>query len=143
MVHRTMTTLSAALVGLVLGVPVHSEGNLASQPKRLEPLVLGADLSISVNEYQLETGKYYRWQIESMGGEEFLVQAPELFRTSWINQIVISDIEVKPVAGGIYGIEFDDAGTADVWFVPIMPGDFEFYVAGFRERGMRGKFVVR
>jgi hypothetical protein len=60
-----------------------------------------------------------------------------------VTQVVINDIEVKPVGGGIYGVEFDDEGTADVWFVPIVPGDFEFYADGFEERGMLGKFVVR
>ena len=30
-----------------------------------------------------------------------------------------------------------------VWFVPIRPGNFDFYVAGQQERGMIGKFVVR
>jgi len=140
-VSTALLVFATALLGTAASS--NAEGNLASQPERLEPLVLGADLSFSVKEYQLETGKYYRWQIQSEGGEEFLVQAPELFRNSWVNQVVINDIEVKPVGGGIYGVEFDDEGTADVWFVPIVPGDFEFYADGFEERGMLGKFVVR
>jgi len=138
--YAAVALLSALLSSATIG---NAEGNLAAKPVRLEPLVLGADLSFSVKEYVLETGKYYRWQIQSQGGEEFLVQAPELFRNSWVNQVVIGDTEVKPVGGGLYGVEFDDEGTADVWFVPIVPGDFEFYAAGFRERGMLGKFVVR
>lgn len=141
---KVSTALLVCAISLLSSVAAgNAEGNLASKPERLEPLVLGADLSFSVKEYKLETGKYYRWQIQSQGGEEFLVKAPELFRNSWVNQIVINDIEVKPVGGGIYGVEFDDEGTADVWFVPIVPGDFEFYADGFEERGMLGKFVVR
>lgn len=138
-------SLLPLLVGahLAVATAAMAEGNLASRPEHLEPLVLGADLSFSVTEYQLETGKYYRWPIQSGGGEEFLIQSPELFRNSWVNQIVINDIEVKPVAGGIYGIEFDDEGTVDVWFVPIRPGNYDFYAAGFEERGMKGTFVVR
>ncbi|WP_011581932.1 MULTISPECIES: hypothetical protein [Chelativorans] len=140
-ISTALFVCAAALMGMTASG--NAEGNLASKPERLEPLVLGADLSFSVKEYTLETGKYYRWQIQSQGGEEFLVKAPELFRNSWVNQVVINDIEVKPVGGGIYGVEFDDEGTADVWFVPIVPGDFEFYADGFEERGMLGKFVVR
>ena len=122
--------------------PSHAEGNLASRPERLETLLLGADLSFSVKEYQLETGEYYRWRIESQGGEEFMVRAPDLFRNAWIEQVVINDVELHP-GGGFYGIEFDDEGTADVWFVPIRPGNFEYFVSGFEMRGMAGTFVVR
>jgi hypothetical protein len=137
-----LTPILAAAI-LAASAAAFAQGNLASRPEHLDPLVLGADLSFSVTEYQLETGKYYRWPIQSSGGEEFLVQAPELFRNSWVNQVVINDIEVKPVAGGIYGIEFDDEGEADVWFVPIRPGNYDFFASGFEERGMKGTFVVR
>ena len=33
--------------------------------------VMDANLNFSVKEYKIETGKYYRWKIESKGGEEF------------------------------------------------------------------------
>ena len=126
---------------VVLAAPALAEGNLASRATRLEPLELKGDLSFSVKEYTLETGKYYRWRIISDGGEEFLVKAPDLFRNSWINQIVINDLEVK--AFGLFGVEFDDAGTIDIWFVPIRPGNFDYWVDGQEMRGMIGTFVVR
>jgi len=133
-----------AVLALIAGtLPAYAEGNFASQLTELEPLVMsGQDLSFSVNEYTLETGKYYKWRIESDGLEEFRVNAPELWRASWINQVVINDIEVKPL-GGIYGVEFDDEGGADIYFVPLMPGNYEFSAPGFEERGMTGKFIVR
>jgi hypothetical protein len=118
-----------------------ASGNLASRGTRLETLKLTGDLGFSVTEYRIETGKYYRWRIESDGGEEFMVQAPELMRNVWIDEIIINEIEVKPM-GGVYGIEFDDAGQADIWFVPIRPGAFEYYVRGYKNRGMVGKFIV-
>lgn len=121
---------------------VYAEGNLASRPDRLETLILGADLSFSVSEYKLETGKYYRWRIQSEGGEEFMVRAPDLFRNSWVEQVVIHDVELHP-GGAFYGIEFDDEGIADVWFVPIRPGNFDFFIEGFETRGMIGTFIVR
>jgi uncharacterized cupredoxin-like copper-binding protein len=139
-----MKRLIAAVAALLLAsaVPASAEGNFASKPTRLPTLVLKKDLTMSEKEYRLSTGKYYRWSIESQGGEEFLVQAPGLIRNSWIDQVVINNIEVMPL-GGIHGVEFDDPGTADIWFVPLRPGDYEFYVAGHRERGMLGKFIVR
>ncbi len=141
MMRRVWTTI--ALAASLATLPALAEGNLASRATRLDPLVLGADLSFSVKEFRLETGKYYRWRIESKGGEEFLVQSPGLFRNSWVNQVVIDDIEVKPVGGGIYGIEFDDEGVADIWFVPIRPGEYDYYATGFESRGMIGKFIVK
>jgi hypothetical protein len=140
---RPIIVLLAVLASaLPWRMELRAEGNLASRATRLEPLVLDVDLNFSVKEYQLETGQYYRWRIESDGGEEFLVKAPGLFRNAWINQIVINDIEVKPL-GGIEGVEFDDAGMADVWFVPIRPGDYDYFVDGYETRGMIGTFVVR
>jgi hypothetical protein len=133
----------ALALAIAIVPAVQAAGNLASQPVLLEPLVLGADLSFSVKEYQLETGRYYRWRITSGGGEEFLIQSPELFRSSWIDQVVINELEVKPVGGGLYGVEFDDAGDIDIWFVPILPGNYEFFAEGHQERGMIGTFVVR
>lgn len=131
--------LAAALFGLA--GPVQAEGNLAAAPVTLEPLMLnGVDWSMAPLEYTLETGKYYHLAITSDGNEEFAVVAPELWRNSWINQIVINDLEVKPM--GLYSVEFDDEGTIDIWFVPIRPGRYDFWVDGFETRGMAGHFTV-
>ena len=137
-----VTTILAIAALFWMDAPVRAEGNLASRPERLETLLLGADLSFSVKEYLLETGEYYRWRIESQGGEEFMLRAPDLFRNAWIEQVVINDVELHP-GGGFYGIEFDDEGIADVWFVPIRPGNFDYFISGFESRGMSGTFVVR
>lgn len=142
MVRRLWGAAVIALLGIAAGTTALAEGNLASRPTRLEPLVLGADLSFSVKEYQLETGKYYAWTIRSDGGEEFQIKAPELFRNSWINQVVINDLEVKP-AGGLDSVEFDDEGEITIWFVPIRPGNYDYYADGYENRGMRGTFVTR
>lgn len=129
-------------VTMVCAVPTWAEGNLASQPTRLPDMAIdSAELTLSVNEFELETGKYYRWRIVHDGGEEFQIVAPDLFRNSWINQVVIEDLEVQPL--GLYAIEFDDEGTIDVWFVPIRPGDYKFWIAGYESRGLAGTFVVR
>jgi hypothetical protein len=130
-----------ALIFALQAGTVVAEGNLASAPQTLEPLLLdGREWSMAPLEYTLETGKYYRWAITSDGLEEFAVMAPDLWRNSWINQVVINDLEVKPM--GLYSVEFDDEGTIDIWFVPIRPGRYDFWVAGFEGRGMAGHFMV-
>lgn len=140
---RASRILAAALLGLGLGAAsAQAEGNLASDATRLPDMVIDSDaLSFSQTEFQLETGKYYRWRIVHDGGEELAVVAPELFRNAWINQVIVNDLEITPY--GLYSVEFDDEGTIDVWFVPIRPGEFEFWADGYRERGLVGKFVVK
>lgn len=131
---------AAALALMASSFPLLAEGNLASKPVDLPDLMLSGDLSISQTEYQLETGKYYRINISSDGQEEFAWMAPELFRNSWVNQIVVNDLEVK--AYGVYSLEFDAEGTFEMTFVPIRPGRYEFWVDGYEGRGMLGAFVV-
>ena len=130
----------AAIAAFVFAGPASAEGNLASRPTGLE-LTLNPDLSMSNHEYELETGQYYRWDITSNGGDEFLLLAPDLWRNSWINQVKIGEMEVKPM--GLYGLEFDDEGEIRIWFVPIRPGNYEFFIDGQKERGMVGTFIVR
>ena len=67
--------------------------------------------------------------------------SPELWRNSWINQIVVNDLEVKSY--GLYSVEFDDGGTFNISFVPLRPGEYDIYVPGYEDRGLKGTFVVK
>lgn len=132
-----------AFVFLAAGLSsAHAEGNLAASPERLPDMELNsAELTMTPNQFELETGKYYRWRIVHDGGEEFSIVAPDLFRNSWINQVIINDLEVAPY--GLYSVEFDDEGIIDIWFVPIRPGSYDFWVEGYESRGMLGTFTVK
>ena len=133
---------SGIFLSIAMAVGAFAEGNLAARATRLADMAIdSAELTLSVSEFELETGKYYRWRIVHDGGEEFQLVAPDLFRNSWIDQVVIEDLEVKPL--GLHSVEFDDEGTIDIWFVPIRPGNFDFWIEGYRERGLAGTFVVR
>jgi hypothetical protein len=135
---------SVAVAGFALAVgvgPALAEGNLASNGTDLEIKIDTAELTYSQTEFELETGKYYRLSVTSDGGDEVAWFAPELWRNSWINQIVANDLEVK--VWGLYSLEFDAAGTINVSFVPIRPGEYEFYSPGYEDRGLKGKFVVK
>lgn len=138
--HMILRGFLIGLLALIAG-PALAEGNLASNAERLPDMEIdSAALTFSQTEFTLETGKYYRWRIVHDGGEEFQIVAPDLFRNSWINQVVIDDLEVQPL--GLYAVEFDDEGTIDVWFVPIRPGVYEFKVPGYETRGLAGTFTV-
>ena len=134
------TSAIAALMLIWGACPAAAEGNLASMPINLPDLILKGDLTISQSEYLLETGKFYRIHISSDGQEQFAWMAPELFRNSWVDQIVVNDLEVKSY--GIYSLEFDDAGSFVLTFVPIRPGRYDFWVDGYETRGMKGAFMV-
>lgn len=140
-----MLGLKRAIAGIMiagaLAAPTFAEGNLASNATRLPDLMINSiDLSFSETRFELETGKYYRLRIVHDGAEELAVVAPELFRNSWINQVIINDLEITPY--GLYSVEFDDEGTVDVWFVPIRPGEYKFWADGYESRGLVGTFVV-
>jgi hypothetical protein len=136
----TAMAAAAALVA-TMAAPALAEGNLASRATELELDINTVDLSFSQTEFQIETGKYYILHVSSDGEEEVAVMAPELWRNSWINQVVINDLETTPY--GLYSIEFDDEGTFSIGFVPIRPGEYDIYVPGYENRGLKGKFVVK
>ena len=133
--------LAAAALSLLLAGNAHAEGNLAANGTDLTLNNNTEDLTFSQNTWELETGKYYRIDITSDGGEEIAVMAPELWRNSWVNQIVVEDLQIK--ADGIYSMDFDGAGTFNITFVPIRPGEYEFWAPGYEGRGLKGKFVVK
>lgn len=142
-----MKTIARAFGGLVAAAlmlapaAALAEGNLAADGEDLTLEINTIDLKFSQAEWQLETGQYYRIDITSDGNEEISVVAPELWRNSWINQIVVNDLEVKSY--GLYSIEFDGEGTFNISFVPIRPGEYEIYVPGYEDRGLKGKFIVK
>lgn len=142
--YRLARAIGGCLVALaaVLAVlPADAAGNLAARAERLEPLALDAADGFSVRRYEIETGVYYRWRIESDGREEYKLLAPELFRNSWIDQVSIEDKEVKPL--GLYAVEFDHEGEIDIWFLTLRPGSYRFYVEGLESQGFEGVFEVR
>lgn len=136
------SAVAGALTLIAFSSVAEAEGNLASNATRLPDLEINSEnLTFSQSSYELETGKYYRWRIVHDGGEELAVISPELFRNSWINQVIVNDLEITPY--GLYSVEFDDEGTIDIWFVPIRPGEYQFSADGYESRGMVGKFVVK
>jgi hypothetical protein len=139
--RKVMAVASALGLAAMVSAPALAEGNLASRATELELNINTVDLAFSQAQFDIETGKYYILHVTSDGAEEIQVVAPELWRNSWINQVVVNDLETTPY--GLYGIEFDDEGTFSIGFVPIRPGEYDIYVPGYENRGLTGKFVVK
>ena len=141
--RRALAAMLAVLGAGLLALPESAaEGNLTRRAVRLEVLKIDAAKGFSKKSYQLETGKYYRWRVVSDGRGAYSFRFPELSRNAWFDQVVIEDREVKPY-GGVYSLEFDAEGEIDVYFVPIRPGTYEYFVENYRESGMLGAIEVK
>lgn len=119
-------------------------GDLATQPQRLAPLELGMDpagFSMSETDYTLETGKAYRLRIVSSGNKEYAFVAPGFFANVWLRKIEVSKVEIKVPT--ITELEFERPGEAEIFFVPIRPGEYEFRMKGLEAQGMVGRFIVQ
>ena len=104
----------------------------------LAPITLSAGGMAAGGDYQLSSGGYYRLEIVSDGTQELAIEGPGFFRAVWVNEVVIEEIEVRPL--GLASIEFDDAGSAEISFVAIVPGRYELRLA--RTSGESQRAVV-
>ncbi len=127
---------------MVLGAGEAGAQTKASQ--KMPELKLGSDASqfeVSQKDFELIAGQGYRWSISSNGGLEYKFHT-SLFRDVWMNQIVINDLEVH-MNGAPAWLEFDDKGTILVQFATIRPGEYEWWVEGLEDKGMKGKIIIK
>jgi hypothetical protein len=139
-ITRRLGLLGIAVLGGLIALPAMAE-NLLTKATDLPPLELSAGKAFPKEPMELEAGKYYRWPIRSDGTTEAAVAAPNFFRFIWINEVVINEIEVRPL--GLDSIEFDDEGEAVISFVPIRPGEFEYFMPNAPGDAYRGKIIVK
>jgi hypothetical protein len=142
------TVLLVALVFLIAAV---SSGRASAQIidpavhnlERLTPLQFGSEenpASMEPREYRLKVGKGYRLKITASDLNEYAFVAPSFFRSIYIRKIEVGDVEIK--APILDEIEFEKGGEAELFFVAVRPGTFEFGPKGMMERGTVGKFIV-
>jgi hypothetical protein len=121
-----------------------AEGYLALKPEKLPDMVLGlgeAGFGISQKEYALTTGKAYRLKIKSTGQKECAWQAPEFVNYIWLRKVEVNKVEIK--ATHVYEIEMEREGEAEIFFVPIRPGEYAWGCKGLESKGMAGRFIVK
>ncbi|HUE93838.1 copper-binding protein [Pseudomonas sp.] len=139
------TTLALILLSSLLGFdPLYAAGDLTRMSTALPDLLLGneeSDYSMSQHEYQLETGKAYNLKIIASGQKEYAFQAPEFAHSIFLRKVEAGGVEIKAIT--LTELEFEDAGEAEIFFVPIKPGKFRFYAKGLEGKGMQGHFVVK
>lgn len=136
----------AVLAGILSSTAITAvaEGDLTTRPKKLPDLVLGTEdnrYSLSEKRYEMVTGQSYKLKIISSGQTEYAFVAPEFFPTVYLRKIEAGDMEIKAMA--LTELEFEQEGEAEIYFVPVKPGEYEFYAEGLEEKGMKGVFSVK
>ncbi len=96
--------------------------------EELPPLTFASGKSIAEKPLKLQSGVYYKIELVSDGSAELAVVGAEFFRAVWINEVVINDLEIRPL--GIDSFEFDDEGVIELSFIAIKPGRYELKIPG-------------
>lgn len=137
--------LPMLLIASLIGFDnIYAAGDLTRRGTALPDLVLGneeSDYSMSQLEYQLETGQAYQLKIIASGQKEYAFQAPEFATSIFLRKVEAGGVEIKAIT--LTELEFEDAGEAEIFFVPIKPGKYRFYAKGLEGKGMLGYFVVK
>lgn len=143
----TRSVLGAAL-SLVLAAPLAAQGafgfaGLLSNTNRetLEPLTLASGQPVAAEQYELQSGTYYRIKIIADGSAELALSGGDFFRAVWVNELVVNDIEIRPM--GVHSIEFDAAGELDMSFIAIVPGIYELSIPGSTGDTQKAVFQIR
>lgn len=129
--------IAAAALGLFAGplaaAPLCDEFGFAGllakcNREELPKVTLAAGQPLSEGPMALQSGAYYTMYIEADGSQELALVGPEFFRAIWINEVVVNDLEIRPMA--LDSFEFDAAGTIRFTFIAIKPGRYELKIPG-------------
>lgn len=147
MKHLILATALAALTGPVAAAPLCDDlgfAGLLASCNRGEPIELTLASGQPLHEsgtIALQSGAYYKLLITADGSAELALSGPGFFRAIWMNEVVINQIEVRPMA--IDSLEFDAAGTAELSFVAIKPGSFTLSIPGSTGETQRVTFSIQ
>ena len=132
-----------AAPGVAQGAHDYGFAGLLSRDNRadLAPLTLSSGKPVAEAPYTLKSGTYYRIDIVSDGTAELALSGGDFFRAIWVNEIVVNDIEIRPM--GVHSIEFDAAGTARVSFIAVVPGTYKLSVPGSHGDSQSATFVIQ
>lgn len=125
--------MKALLLAALLALPVAAEAQTAGLLAKanrvdLPPLTLSSGVPVSEAPLNLTSGTYYTLEIEADGSAELALEGAGFFRAIWVNEVVINDIEIRPL--GMSSFEFDDEGTLEMSFIAIKPGRYSLAIPG-------------
>ena len=133
-----MKKISFILLSIFLFHPVSA---LADDHLGMAGLLSGAnkhdlpEVILSVGEplgepWKLQSGRYYEVEFTADGSGEIGLDMANFSRAIWIDEIVIEGLEIRPF--GVHSLEFDDAGTMELGFIALKPGQYDIRISGSR-----------
>lgn len=96
--------------------------------EELPPITMASGKPLAEKDLNLQSGAYYKIEIVSDGSAELALKGADFFRAVWINEVVINDLEIRPL--GLDSFEFDDEGTIELSFIAIKPGRYTLKIPG-------------
>ena len=94
-------TCALAFAGFAFAASAHDlgpAGLLSSKnTEDLPSLKISSDAPLATAPLELKSGTAYEIEIESDGSAELQLSGGEFFRAIWIDEIVINDLEVRPL----------------------------------------------
>lgn len=140
---ETMKTTISAVLFALLATPALAAGNLGSKPTALPELVVGTGDGFGVSQatYDMETGKSYSLMIKATGAQECAFQAKRFFSSVWLRKVEAGGLEIK--APYVTELEFENAAEAEIFVVPIVPGEYVWECEGLADKGLTGTFIVK
>ena len=112
-----------------------------NEGEELPTLILSVGKPIAEAPITLESGKLYEMEIEADGSGELGLTGAQFFRNIWVNEVVINGLEVRPF--GLESVEFDEAGTMEIEFIAIKPGQYVLEVPGARGDSQRVQITIQ
>ncbi|WP_089272153.1 hypothetical protein [Puniceibacterium sediminis] len=113
----------------------------ASNMEELPDITLGSGKPLAEGPMTLKSGTGYELEIVSDGSGELGLEGPGFFRAIWINEIVVNDLEIRPL--GLDSVEFDDAGTMEIEFIAIKPGQYFLRIPGSKGESQRVEITIQ
>ena len=138
---KSLIIVTALSIGSPLVHAAGAAGLFTGGAESLEPLTLSVIEPLAKAPYELESGKYYKIKIICDGSGELALSGAEFFRNIWIDEIVINDIEIRPL--GVSSVEFDDEGEMEISFIAIKPGRYTVRIPGTTGESQQALFVIR
>ena len=151
------TLIAAALTAGALAPTPFGPGSAAAQDRTLTlgpaglmdrrnrvtlpPITLASGQPLAAGPLELVSGGYYEIGIFSDGSAELALAGADFFRAIWINEVVINDLEVRPL--GLDSFEFDDEGVIELSFIAIKPGRYFLGIPGARSEAQQVQITIK
>ncbi len=142
-----MKTSATVVAAICFALPVsgfdYRPAGIMSKDNRVDlpPLTLASGKPVAAEPYELKSGTYYQISIIADGSAELALSGGDFFRAIWVNEIVINDIEVRPM--GVHSLEFDDEGEARLSFLAIVPGTYDLRIPNTTGDSQKAVFHIR